>query len=136
MIIAPSLEEHHFDACSIEGALGEPFDTFFRNLEVEMVTGFMGDDGWLFKIKWYNYDRHLGDPGDPAREILDMVPSLKGKKADLIATLFNNYKARGYVVKKYREGNDGKMDIVCWIEDYHGKIGTPALATVILPLRS
>lgn len=130
------LEEHHFDACSLEGTLGEPFDTFLRNLEVEMVTGFMGDDGWLSKIKWYNYDRHLGDPGDPAREILDVVPALKGKKADLIATLFNNYKAKGYVLKKYTDGDDHKMDIACWIEDCHGKIGTPALATLILPVRS
>ncbi|MDD1748504.1 MAG: hypothetical protein LUO89_01380 [Methanothrix sp.] len=77
--------------------------------ETQLITNWIGDDGWLSKFSWRN-----------------------GNLADQIDVII----AKGYVTWKYVDGDDHKVDLVVWTEDIDGTLCQAANATVILPSRS
>lgn len=120
--------EGHFSEAGMGGSMPIHFMAFGRSLMARLITNWIGDDGWLAKFSWRN--------GDLANQIIDQVPALLGKSVTGHGKVSDVLIAKGYVTRKYVDGNDHKVDLVVWTEDIEGTLCQAANATVILPSRS
>ena len=119
--------EGHFSEAGMGGSMPIHFMAFGRSLMARLVTNWIGDDGWLAKFSWRN--------GDLADQIIAAVPSLQGKSITGHGKVSDVLIAKGYVARKYVDGDDHKVDLVVWTEDIEKTLCQAANATVILPSR-
>jgi hypothetical protein len=120
--------EGHFSEAGMGGSMPIHFMAFGRSLMARLITNWIGDDGWLAKFGWRN--------GNQADQTIDQVPYLKGKTVTGHGKISDVIIAKGYVTRKYVDGDDHKVDLVVWTEDIDGTLCQAANATVILPSRS
>ena len=120
--------EGHFSEAGMGGSMPIHFMAYGRSLMARLITNWIGDDGWLSKFGWRN--------GNLADQIIDQVPYLKSKTVTGHGKISDVIIAKGYVTRKYVDGDDHKVDLVVWTEDIDGTLCQAANATVILPSRS
>lgn len=129
------LGERHYGHGGVEGDLGGPIGGYQRSFVLRMLTNYIGDDGWIYNIRWWQPNHHIEiETGEEeVAELFANVPSLKGKPCDMVGSMGEDFIGRGYVYKKYIDGEAHKIDMVCWLEGFDGKVNNPMHVTVILP---
>lgn len=98
-----------------------------RRVMLNMITSFIGDQGWLRRLNWRN--------GPKANDIIRQVPGFEDAICDTHMCIGDMVIARAVAVRKYRDDEGCKVDYICWTEDFDGGKCTAAEATVILPSR-
>ena len=102
----------HFDpAFARKGGHADVFMNtgFLQAALVRVVTDWMGDDGFLKKLRFEM--RRQQRPGDTVV-------------------------CKGKVVSRYERADDGCVDLEVWLENEREGVTTPGTATVILPHKS
>lgn len=109
-----------------------------RDFAVRMVTNWMGDDGWLYKICWRlsgdtDHDHFPADFDRPS--YLLKVPYLKegGKFMNVHGMVGDVGITKGYVCDKYMKDGRHYVDLVLWCETIEGDIWAELYAIVELP---
>ena len=98
-----------------------------RRVMLNMITGFIGDDGWLRRLNWRN--------GPMANPIIRQVPGMEDAVCDTHICIGDMVVCKAVAVRKYKDEEGAKVDFICWNETFEGHKCTAAEATVILPTR-
>lgn len=98
-----------------------------RRVMLNMITGFIGDDGWLRRLNWRN--------GPMANPIIRQVPGMEDAVCDTHICIGDMVICKAVAVRKYKDEEGAKVDFICWNETFEGHKCTAAEATVILPTR-
>lgn len=99
-----------------------------RRVMLNMITSFIGDQGWLRRLNWRN--------GPKANGIIRQVPGFENEVCDTHICIGDMVIAKAVAVRKYKDEEGCKMDFICWTETFDGGKCTAAEATVILPSRA
>ena len=122
------LEGHFFGVCEDHGLPGIHIANYSRSLMARLVTNWMGDDGFLKEFSWKHYD--------DGREITRDIEFLKDKKSFLHDLIGDTLIAKGIVTGKRVENGESLVDLVVWIENLNGELGSAARAVVRLCSKS
>lgn len=99
-----------------------------RRLMLNMITSFIGDEGWLRRLNWRN--------GPKANPIIRRVPGFENAVCDTHTCIGDVIIAKAVAVRKYKDDEGCKVDFICWTETLRGGKCTAAEATVILPSKA
>lgn len=119
-------EGHYGPLNSKEGGKhnGIHYNTYSRDHLARLVTNWMGDDGFLRKFHWQLFQYGI--------ELTRDIEFLKDRKTAGHDKLGDVLIGRGIVTGKRVEDGEHLVDLLVWIEDIDGDIGTAAKATVRL----
>lgn len=119
-------EGHYGPLNSKEGGdhQGIHYNTYSRNHLARLVTNWMGDDGFLKKLHWQLFQYGI--------ELTRDVEFLKGRKTAGHDKIGDVLIGNGIVTDKRIEEGEHLVDLLVWIEDIDGDIGTAATVTVRL----
>jgi hypothetical protein len=99
-----------------------------RRLMLDMLTSYIGDDGWLRRISWRN--------GPKANSIIQKIPRYENVVCDTHTCIGDVIIAKAVVTEKYQDEEGAKVTLICWTETLRGGKCTAAEATAILPTRN
>lgn len=99
-----------------------------RRVMLNMITSFIGDEGWLRRLNWRN--------GPKANGIIRQIPGFEDAVCDTHICIGDMVVAKAVAVRKYQDDEGHKVDFICWTETFDGGKCTAAEATVILPSRN
>lgn len=126
--ITHSFAEQHYGplktAETSEVYNGSHYNSFSRHFVVRLLTNWMGDDGFLKKMH-----TRLFQFGIELTRDIEMLKDRKTMGHDKIGDVLIG---RGIVTGKRVENGEHLVDLVVWMEDLDGDIGTAAKATVRL----
>jgi acyl dehydratase len=119
-------EGHYGPLNSEEGGRhnGIHYNSYSRDHLARLVTNWMGDDGFLRKFHWRLFQYGI--------ELTRDVPFLKDRKTAGHDKIGDVLIAKGMVTGKRIEAGEHLVDLLVWIEDIEGDIGTAANVTVRL----
>lgn len=126
----------HYSYCRIQGARAVFYNFTARNFILRMVTNWMGDDGFLTGFKWrfQNLFQCMSE-NKPGLDILDKVPSMRGKYVNRHGMEGDTAICKGAVTAKYEKDGRSLVDLSCWAETLDGDVIQVVEATVELPRR-
>lgn len=96
-----------------------------RRIMMNMITNFIGDEGWLRRLNWRN--------GPMANPIIRQAPGFENAVCDTHICIGDMVIAKAVAVRKYVDNEGNKVDFICWTETFDGSKCTAAEATIILP---
>lgn len=117
-------EGHFIGVGENRGSPGIHIANYGRSLMARLLTNWMGDDGFLKKFKWKNFEN--------GREITKEIDFLRDKKSYIHDIIGDTLFAKGIVTGKRVENSEHLVDFIVWIEDINGNLGSAAKAVVRL----
>ena len=113
-----------------------------RDFAIRHIHNWMGDQGWLFNIRWSimdpmahaAYGKNLPDNQRTFRH-LDMIPKMKGKHVLAHGLTGDLAIVKSYVYDKYVRNCEFFVELGWWVETIDGYIWQEGGATVRLPSR-
>lgn len=127
----------HYGTRNVPGARMVFYNNTAARHILRMVTNWCGDRGFVTKVAWMlkQLFTEMQDPALQGGEYLDRVPFMRGKTCTHHGSEGDTVIARGYVTRKYMDGERHFVDLTCWGETFDDKIIQVVPVTVQLPRR-